>query len=448
MSRPAFRFDLNRCTGCAACQVACIVENRLPFDRSWRQVVDGNAAGRPDAPAFHLSLACNHCEDAVCMKACPALAYSRDPDTGAVLIDAEKCMGCAYCSWVCPYDAPSYDEDAGLMEKCTFCSPGLREGQEPACVAWCPTGALDMGETREGSDGQGIPGFAEAGLGPAMEISGLAEGRVLPDMRPDPEAQALIDAMGLPAAAGPRGFSLKKEWSLLLFTWLAPALAGSLMVAPQLGERLNPYLFAGVGIALMLLAAMHLGRKGRAWRAILGWRSSWLSREIILWPAFVAAAFICLIFDLPAPWILPALVLGAASLLSMDALYSAIDAGRGPKVHSASVLLSGLLYAGLLSGSRGMAGGVLLVKLVLYLLKKIRAVGEGHALRPGLALTRAFFGFLIPILAFSAMGASLMAMVLPALLLAELVDRTEFYLDLELGSPRRQMDLDLGEKSN
>ncbi len=445
MSRPAFRFDLNRCTGCAACQVACIIENQLPYDRSWRQVVDGNSSGRPDAPAFHLSLACNHCETAVCMQACPALAYYRDGSTGAVLIDLHKCIGCGYCAWVCPYDAPSYDEDAGVMEKCTFCSPRLSEGREPACIAWCPTGALDLGETERGSRDQGIPGFSEAGLGPAIEFTALAEGRERPDMQPDPQAQAFIDAMGLPGAAEPRGIGLRKEWSLLLFTWLAPVLAGSLLIAPHIGEKPNPFLFAGAGVLLMLLAAMHLGQKGRAWRAMLGWRTSWLSREIILWPAFVGASFLFLALDLPEPWMIPLILLGAMSLLSMDLLYRAIDAGRGPQVHSASVLLSGFLYAGLLSGSRGLVGSVLLVKMLLYLIRKVRKLGEGRPLRPASSLTRVFFGFLIPILAFTGMGGSLLLMILPAVLLAELIDRAEFYLDLELGSPRRQMDLDLTE---
>ena len=75
--RRAFVFDPNRCTGCSACELACSIENRLGTDRSWRSVLTFNERGAAGAPRFHLSLACNHCETAACMEACPALAYER-----------------------------------------------------------------------------------------------------------------------------------------------------------------------------------------------------------------------------------------------------------------------------------------------------------------------------------------------------------------------------------
>ncbi|NJD18740.1 MAG: 4Fe-4S dicluster domain-containing protein, partial [Gemmatimonadetes bacterium] len=149
MSAPAtpkgFLFDPNRCTGCAACTLACSTENALGWGVSWRQIVPFNPERRPDIPSFHLSLACNHCDDAPCVAQCPTQAMRRDPVTGAVLVDGSRCIGCRYCAWVCPYDAPRFDAARGVMTKCTLCSHRLAAGGTPACVEACPTDALGYG---------------------------------------------------------------------------------------------------------------------------------------------------------------------------------------------------------------------------------------------------------------------------------------------------------------
>jgi len=147
--RHAFVFDANRCTGCQACQLACTIENGLQPDRSWRAISTFNERRHPGIALFHLSLACNHCADPACMTACPALAYSVDSSTGAVLLDADACIGCGYCAWACPYDAPRFDHDVGVMTKCTFCNHRLAEGLAPACAALCPTGALSVSPLSE-----------------------------------------------------------------------------------------------------------------------------------------------------------------------------------------------------------------------------------------------------------------------------------------------------------
>ncbi|MCK5489102.1 MAG: 4Fe-4S binding protein, partial [Gemmatimonadetes bacterium] len=107
----AFVFDPNRCTGCQACELACSIENELGPDRSWREVVTFNDASVPGVPRFHLSLACNHCAEPACMHSCPALAYEREASSGAILLDPDRCIGCRYCSWTCPYGAPRFEED-------------------------------------------------------------------------------------------------------------------------------------------------------------------------------------------------------------------------------------------------------------------------------------------------------------------------------------------------
>ncbi len=98
--------------------------------------------------AYNVSLACNHCQRPICVEVCPARAIAKRPD-GIVLIDSDRCLGCKYCSWACPYGAPQYDERTGRMTKCTFCADNIDAGLAPACVAACPLRALDFGDRTE-----------------------------------------------------------------------------------------------------------------------------------------------------------------------------------------------------------------------------------------------------------------------------------------------------------
>jgi anaerobic dimethyl sulfoxide reductase subunit B (iron-sulfur subunit) len=76
---------------------------------------------------------------------CPAGAISKRSD-GVVLIDSNKCIGCRYCEWACPYGAPQFNEEIGVMTKCTFCQDLLAAGEAPACVSSCVMRSLDFGE--------------------------------------------------------------------------------------------------------------------------------------------------------------------------------------------------------------------------------------------------------------------------------------------------------------
>lgn len=152
----AFYVDPRLCTGCKACQVACKDKNDLPVGILWRRVVEysggtwikqGNTY-IPNVFAYYVSVACNHCERPTCLDNCPAAAIEKTAE-GVVLIDQEKCIGCRYCEWACPYNAPQFDEAAGKMTKCNFCIDYLQEGKPPACVAACPSRALDFGELSE-----------------------------------------------------------------------------------------------------------------------------------------------------------------------------------------------------------------------------------------------------------------------------------------------------------
>ncbi len=160
MSRYAFYFDSSGCSGCKACQIACKDRNGLEVGLLWRRVyeVSGGSwerqgeAWQQDVYAYNLSVACNHCERAVCAEACPTQAI-RQREDGIVLIDAERCIGCKYCSWACPYGAPQYDWRTKSMTKCTFCVEEVEAGLSPACVAACPLRVLDFGDQAELEEG-------------------------------------------------------------------------------------------------------------------------------------------------------------------------------------------------------------------------------------------------------------------------------------------------------
>ncbi|HML20885.1 MAG TPA: dimethylsulfoxide reductase subunit B [Aggregatilinea sp.] len=152
----AFYYDQSVCTGCKACQIACKDDNDLEVGVLWRRVVELNggnwikqgATWVQNIVTYHLSMSCNHCEDGICLKVCPTGAMHKRDD-GIVLIDQDKCIGCRYCQWACPYDAPQYVDDKGKMSKCDFCYNYIDEGLPPACVAACPMRALDFGELSE-----------------------------------------------------------------------------------------------------------------------------------------------------------------------------------------------------------------------------------------------------------------------------------------------------------
>lgn len=152
-----FYFNSSVCIGCKVCQIACKDKNQLPTGVMWRRVVEyggGSWSARdgilvPQGVfAYFLSIACNHCEKPLCVETCPTQAMHKTAD-GSVQIDAEKCIGCRYCEWACPYSAPQFNEESGVMTKCNFCSDLIAEGQQPACVSACPMRALDFGEIDE-----------------------------------------------------------------------------------------------------------------------------------------------------------------------------------------------------------------------------------------------------------------------------------------------------------
>lgn len=148
MTRRCLIVNLDRCSGCDSCVVHCKYENGLGLGEYWNHVVAVGPDGDfPDVQMYWLPVFCQQCENAACVHVCPTGASYRDPNTNVVLVDKDKCIGCRYCIFACPYGVRHFNENDGVVEKCTLCSQLTASGQDvPACVHNCPTGARLFGD--------------------------------------------------------------------------------------------------------------------------------------------------------------------------------------------------------------------------------------------------------------------------------------------------------------
>ncbi len=402
-----FIFEASRCTGCEACRVACGFENGLSLGQDWRQVLTFNAAGRPEIPRFHLSLACNHCAHPACADACPAVAYRKDAATGAVLIEEAACMGCRYCTWACPYDAPRFDATEGVMTKCTFCKPRLEAGLKPACATACPTGALDVARFAADPAPLKFPGLLDDGLAPALRLgpvpkAPLADTFEATDERPAPP---------------PRKVNAAHEWPLVFFTTGCAALV-SLETAAFLGTtlKLGALPFLVLGALLMGLSTLHLGKPLRAWRAILGLRTSWLSREVIAFGAFLGLGAGARLRPDLVPAALP-LLAGLVLLVCIDRLYQVVERRPWHQPRSGETLPAALLLAAAWTGQPALWVPALVLRGLLLLKVRPLGLGLGHL---------GVMTFLLIV------GGAATPWALLAL---ELADRMRFYATLAIPSP-------------
>jgi Fe-S-cluster-containing dehydrogenase component len=439
---PAFVHDIATCVGCHACVVACALENGTEPGGFWRQVVTFNEERHPGLPVFHLSLACNHCLDAPCERHCPALAIARDARTGAVLVDADRCIGCRYCAWVCPYDAPRLDEPRGVMGKCTLCHHRLLDGGTAACASACPTGALKLG-TLDGDGPRGVAGFPDVGIRPAIRFLPL-RGR-----RPDPAAEEKAAAAGAvapgPWPAPPRKVSLRSEWTLLVFTSLVILLVAWLSASLLGGPPVLPAPFLALGAGGLALSLLHLGRRERAWRAALNWRRSWLSREVIAVPLFLALAAAAVHDSRPDPFLASlAVAAGFVALFCMDRVYAAMARERRSGLDGAAALTSAAFLAGVLSMQPWLALPAGVVRLAGFVERlRLRETTPGPE-EWALALVRVAIGLALPLATVLTATAALLAAA--AAVAGEFLDRTHFYGSLEVTTPRKRMAGDLAAR--
>ena len=438
MGRSAFTLDLNRCTGCSACRIACELVNDVSAGVHWRSVTTFNEPRWSGAAVLSYSLSCNHCAAPTCLAGCPAGAYGKDAETGAVILHREHCIGCRYCAWVCPYAAPQLDPGTGTMEKCTFCLERQREGGIPACASACPTGALGFERHDALPEPQRTrpPGFPDTGTRPGIRV----RARRRADAPPETSLpHATAPPFGWPRPTLRRG--LVAEWPLLTFTFIATVLVAWLTAALLGGPAPDGAAFAGLGALGMAVSVLHLGRPSRSWRAAFGVRTSWVSREIVAFSAFLGLGTLHLAGALPvraAGW--AAAALGLAALVAMDMVYRS----RGQEVaavpHSAMATLTALYLTAVLLGKVDLVVVLALAKTALYLLRRLRGQGVRSWLVNG---ARLGLGMLLPLAAWPAGSAALPAALLALVLLGELLDRGEFYAELAFLTPRRQAARDL-----
>ena len=158
MAQYGFYFDNTRCTGCRTCTMACKDYNDLSQTIAFRKVFDyegGEVTQAEDGTVtstcfmYHVSRACQHCDNPACVDVCPQQSMQKDEETGLVFNDPEICIGCGSCVNACPYGVPIVDDEAGICVKCNGCYDRTVAGLAPICVEACPLRALEFGPIDE-----------------------------------------------------------------------------------------------------------------------------------------------------------------------------------------------------------------------------------------------------------------------------------------------------------
>jgi DMSO reductase iron-sulfur subunit len=271
-----FHFDMTKCVGCKCCVVACNEQNGNPGDLHWRRIGEIEGGHYPDTRRWYLSMGCNHCLEPSCLTGCPVEAYEKDPTTGVVKHNADTCIGCQYCTWNCSYGVPQYNPERGVVGKCDLCHNRLYDNDAPACVEACPQGAIaieiiDVAAWRADhmlADAPGLPSSADS----------LSTTRVTLPLNMPPD----IDRVDR------RQLRLEHpHWPLVFMLTLTQMSVGAacgiwlLSLTNESSVLRAAALALGVAIVSLFASTLHLGRPIYAYRAIRGWRRSWLSREVL-----------------------------------------------------------------------------------------------------------------------------------------------------------------------
>ncbi|MBL1275265.1 MAG: dimethyl sulfoxide reductase anchor subunit [Ectothiorhodospiraceae bacterium] len=308
-----FHFSADNCIACHACESACSEKNDNPGHIAFRSVGYVEGGTYPDYQRLNISMACNHCDDPVCLKGCPTRAYTKFAEYGAVLQDPDICFGCGYCTWVCPYNAPQLDPVKGEVTKCNMCVDRLEVGLKPACVTACLGGALEFGVIDNSPENRDqtkldIPGF------PSSDITHpnirFEQKRSLPREMSRPDTMPLKyhrdDAKNKHVPVVDEGKTkVKRLWNLrklltshenahIVFTLCTQTVIGAfmlLMFGPLVGlnsiEAVKADAFLPLMVTMFVVLSigmfklnMHLGKPMRFYRGFNNWRLSPVSREI------------------------------------------------------------------------------------------------------------------------------------------------------------------------
>ncbi|MBL4821111.1 MAG: dimethyl sulfoxide reductase anchor subunit [Gammaproteobacteria bacterium] len=330
-----FHFTADNCIGCHACEAACSEKNDLPPHISFRSVGYVEGGTYPNLVRMNLSMACNHCDDPVCLRGCPTNAYTKHAAYGAVLQDPDTCFGCGYCTWVCPYNAPQLDPVEGHVQKCNMCVDRLEVGLKPACVSACVGNALDFGVIENIPENRqqvqtSIPGFPDPEISRPnirfQQTRSMPREFTRPDSAPikyhrNDETGTYVSVADLKSSKvrGQSEWNLaelsSKENPLVFFTLVSQAVIGAFAIAfigAYLGmESLDTIIHSKIATpfvmclaflqALVLfVSAQHLGKPLRFYRGFNNLRFSPLSREafaLSVFFGFLAAVALLLLLN-------------------------------------------------------------------------------------------------------------------------------------------------------
>lgn len=145
MARYGMLLNTKKCVGCYACRVACQMQNELEVTEAFIKFYESEKGTFPNVYHEIVPVQCQHCTDAPCVAVCPTGA-SYTLENGIVMVNKDKCIGCKYCAEACPYHVRIVQEATGTVEKCIFCANLVAQGEDPACVTTCITGARVFGD--------------------------------------------------------------------------------------------------------------------------------------------------------------------------------------------------------------------------------------------------------------------------------------------------------------
>ncbi|MBA3460325.1 MAG: dimethyl sulfoxide reductase anchor subunit [Deltaproteobacteria bacterium] len=287
----AFEVDLDACSGCKSCVTACHNLNGLDEGETWRVVGLLHGGSAAAAVKQVVTSACHHCLEPACLSGCPVAAYEKDLVTGIVKHLDDQCIGCQYCTFTCPYEVPQYNARRGIVRKCDMCSDRLAVGEAPACVQACPTEAIaitviDKRQALEDAQGDAfLPGTPS----PAITIPTT----VYKTQHPPPRNLLPAEFFSVsPSHHHAPLVVMLVLTQLSVGAFVADAVIGRSLAA-ELRAALQPAHALGalaVGLAALLASVFHLGRPLYAFRAVIGLRTSWMSREIVAFGLFAPLA--------------------------------------------------------------------------------------------------------------------------------------------------------------
>jgi DMSO reductase iron-sulfur subunit len=307
-----FHFTADNCIGCHACEAACSEKNDNPAHIAFRSVGYVEGGTYPDFKRLNISMACNHCDDPVCLKGCPTRAYTKFAEYGAVLQDPDICFGCGYCTWVCPYNAPQLDPVKGQVSKCNMCVDRLEVGLKPACVSACLGNALNFGVIENTPDNREqakieIPGFPRTDItNPNIRFQ---QTKGMPNEMTRTDSMAVKyhkdTKTGIYEPVVDKKNGIKKSWNLdklrsredplVIFTLVSQAVIGAFLLMfignlagiEPIQQVVNspaylPMIFVMLGLeaVALFLSTMHLGKPLRFYRAFNNLKYSPVSREV------------------------------------------------------------------------------------------------------------------------------------------------------------------------